>query len=313
MRKLILFLIFLLLNSCESSLFAGADVSGYLDSSAENSKFDFISGIDIDKEGNLYIADLGNNVIRKITPEGKVSTFAGTGKKGNKVGKKEDAEFNFPTDIEFDNEENLYIADELNNKVKKISKDGIVSEINFPEKDKLYHPRQIFFSNENKFYIFFEGGFYEILPDLKLENMPITIPYISKISLNKKTNEFYFISSENVTGIYFILKLTKRDINGEIQEITEKYKKSPYPDSELYSIAFDNEGSMYISYSNGCISKTSKDGKFIRNYSTAHFQILFSSNPIRIGKDNTQRMVIDNKRKILYYANLTSIYKINIK
>src|SRR5438270_362125 len=102
--KLIILLISFttILSSCESSLFAGADVRGYFNSTPENSMFGYVDGMDIDKEGNLYLADTENNVIRKVTPDGFVSTFAGTGKQGDKLGKKEEAEFNNPFGLKFD-------------------------------------------------------------------------------------------------------------------------------------------------------------------------------------------------------------------
>lgn len=316
MKKLLIFFIIAVLSGCDSSLFVGADVSGYLDSNAENSKFGFIDGMDIDKEGNLYVADSINNVIRKITPEGKVSTFAGTGKKGDTLGKKEDAEFNLLSDIKFDNYDNLYIAESYSSKIKKLAKDGIVSILDFPEKDKIgkHLPIIMLFGNNNEFYINFEGLFYEVSQDLKLKEISINIPYCSLVSVNKLTNELYFISGSlseggNLTPVTY---LYVRKNNGEIEEITQKYKKHPYPDLDPVGINFDSEGNIYISYEKGYISKTSKEGKFIKNYSTSYFQILFSSNSIRMGNEAAYRMVIDNKRKILYYSDKFSIYKINI-
>ncbi|MFN8671213.1 MAG: hypothetical protein U0457_03910 [Candidatus Sericytochromatia bacterium] len=95
MRKIKLISLFLItgLFSCDVKLVAGNDKFGYINSTPEDSSFNQIGGMDIDSKGNLFISDTKNNVIRKIDLDGKVSTYAGTGKAGFKDGKKEEAEF----------------------------------------------------------------------------------------------------------------------------------------------------------------------------------------------------------------------------
>lgn len=72
-----LFLIGLTSNAQTVSLFAGSGY-GYLDGSALYAKFSSPSGMVMDSSGNMYICDSNNNRIRKITPDGIVSTFAGS-------------------------------------------------------------------------------------------------------------------------------------------------------------------------------------------------------------------------------------------
>jgi sugar lactone lactonase YvrE len=73
-------------------------------------------GITIDKTGNLYVSDVGNNSVRKITPAGVVTTIAGA-----------QAGFNSPTGIAVDADGNIYVSDSLNNVIKKITAAGAVS------------------------------------------------------------------------------------------------------------------------------------------------------------------------------------------
>ncbi len=88
-------------------------------------EFYFVKGIAIDKQGNLFVADL--NRIRKITPEGIVSTFAGSGMKGYVHGKWETIGFSQIEDLVMDARENIYISE--GNRIHKITCDGIINTI----------------------------------------------------------------------------------------------------------------------------------------------------------------------------------------
>ena len=74
----------------------------------------------IDTADNLFVADYGNNKIRKITPDGTVSTFAGTGIAGSADGTALTAEFYGVTGTCVDNLGNVFVADYHNNKIRKI-------------------------------------------------------------------------------------------------------------------------------------------------------------------------------------------------
>ncbi|HEY0245693.1 MAG TPA: hypothetical protein VGC01_09030, partial [Mucilaginibacter sp.] len=86
--------------------------------------------IAFDAQGNAYVADLGNNVIRKITPAGVVSTFAGNGKVGYADGSTPSIiEFNSPQGVAVDGSGNVYVADRGNNLIRKITQAGVVSTV----------------------------------------------------------------------------------------------------------------------------------------------------------------------------------------
>lgn len=114
--------------STDVSVFAGTDIPGYLNGSALTARFQSDEGAVIaDRSGNIYIGDTFNNIIRKISSDGQVSTLAGTGVEGLRNGNADSAQFRFPVGIVFDKQANIYVADEGNFCIRKISADGLVS------------------------------------------------------------------------------------------------------------------------------------------------------------------------------------------
>jgi serine/threonine-protein kinase len=92
-------------------------------------RFDNPAGIAVDPSGYVYVADCGNDLIRKICPDGKVQNIAGNGKKGAKDSTGLNASFYLPGGIALDSVGNIYVADTYNNKIRKISPAGIVTTL----------------------------------------------------------------------------------------------------------------------------------------------------------------------------------------
>jgi len=87
------------------------------------------------------VADANNNVIRKITPAGVVSTFAGSGTAGFVNGTGTAASFNFPGGVTIDASGNLYVSDTFNGAIRKITPAGVVST--FASGGLIANPEQI--------------------------------------------------------------------------------------------------------------------------------------------------------------------------
>ncbi|MBL1083542.1 RICIN domain-containing protein [Streptomyces actinomycinicus] len=89
------------------------------------------SGVAVDSTGALYVADYGNHRVRKITPDGKISTVAGTGAAalGGDGGPATAAQLMNPSGVAVDSTGTLYIADYGNHRVRKITPDGKISTV----------------------------------------------------------------------------------------------------------------------------------------------------------------------------------------
>jgi streptogramin lyase len=86
-------------------------------------------GVAVDGAGNVYVADAGNNMIRKINQAGVVTTVAGSGARGANNATGAAASFNTPSGLAVDANGNIYVADESNNLVRKISALGAVTTL----------------------------------------------------------------------------------------------------------------------------------------------------------------------------------------
>ncbi len=108
---------------------AGSGIIGDSDGVGLNATFNEPWGVCVGNDGNIYVADTRNNLIRKITPEGEVTTIAGTGNFGSTNGAAMNATFGNPTGLEMDDDGNLYIADHLTHVIRKITPAGFVSTV----------------------------------------------------------------------------------------------------------------------------------------------------------------------------------------
>lgn len=113
-----------------STLAGSAGVFGSTDATGNAARFNFPIGLAVDGSGNVYVADSRNSVIRKITPAGVVTTFAGAaGQFGAIDGAAGSARFFLPCGVAVDSSGNVYVADTGNHLIRKITPDGVVSTV----------------------------------------------------------------------------------------------------------------------------------------------------------------------------------------
>ena len=108
---------------------AGTGVAGYKNGDKTVAQFNSPAGLTIDAEGNLYVADTLNHVIRKVTPDGQVSTVAGAANEqgGYVDGSTMTARFNEPSDVALDEAGYLYVSDSGNQLIRRVADNNVTT------------------------------------------------------------------------------------------------------------------------------------------------------------------------------------------
>ena len=106
----------------KEEVFAGGATAGHRDGNVDEALFYNPCGIWQDSDDNIYVADMMNHCIRRITPENQVETILGVpGTSGWKDGNKEEALFNRPRGLCIDQNDDIYVCDYFNGRIRKLS------------------------------------------------------------------------------------------------------------------------------------------------------------------------------------------------
>jgi type IX secretion system substrate protein/NHL repeat-containing protein len=108
---------------------AGSGTAGFADGTGTAAQFNIPAGVAVDGAGTVYVADLLNHRIRKITSAGEVTTLAGSGTAGFADGSGTTAQFDQPTDVAVDASGTVYVADLYNHRIRKITVGGEVTTL----------------------------------------------------------------------------------------------------------------------------------------------------------------------------------------
>ena len=261
---------------------AGSGKPGFANGKGADAAFNFSgqnwyrsAGIVVDNQLNVYVADPGNHCIRKIDPEGNVSTLAGNpALAGYTDGKGTAANFSIPYDLAIDNSGNLYCVDPGNWDIRMISPDGQAKTLGFASQE----PWSIAFDNSsNK--IFYSscnspGNIYQI--DLQGNSKQIIagLNYPAGIKFDKAGN--LFVSAH---GDQLIRKFNAGTWQGSI--VAGQQDKAGYVNGAASSaqfaypwgIALDSNDNIYVAGNGTGGGSTSNPDQSIRFIQANTYQV----------------------------------------
>jgi gliding motility-associated-like protein len=142
--------------------FAGSPTGmpGFVDGVGTAALFNNSQDMALDAANNLYVADASNNAIRKISPAGVVTTFAGshTGVAGFADGQDTSARFNYPDGLAFDSLGNLFVSDYYNSAIRKITPGGLVTTF-YQNTAELFDPQALTFDSAGNLIFALQYGY----------------------------------------------------------------------------------------------------------------------------------------------------------
>lgn len=139
------------------STVAGTGVAGFGDGARAQAQFNGPIGVAVDVHGNVYVADTYNDRIRKIDPQGQVSTLAGGDRPGNLDGMGTAARFDTPTALAVDAQGIVWVADTRNNAIRRVAPDGTVTTPYYAGQDEavraLHRPMSLALTHDGLLYV----------------------------------------------------------------------------------------------------------------------------------------------------------------
>ncbi len=117
------------LGSRQVTTLAGNGTAGFSNGAGDKAQFNQPYNVKADANGRLYVPDQNNHAIRRVDPDGTVSTVAGNGQSGFADGKPSDARFNNPTGLGVAADGTIYVADRNNHRIRAISPAGEITTI----------------------------------------------------------------------------------------------------------------------------------------------------------------------------------------
>lgn len=266
------------------STLAGSSAFGFSNGTGTGASFANPQGVVTDAAGNVYVADGFNNVIRKITPAGVVSTYAGDGNAGLTNGAAATAEFYAPQGLAIDAQGNIFVADIGNNVIREITTGGVVST----------------YAGRSGFY----GYINESNPLLAQFNDP------QGLCVDAGANVYVADRGNNL--------IRKISAAGKVTRLAGYYGVGPglYNTSTdsiaLFntptSVAVDSKGNVYVADSkNYCIRKISSSG--VSTLLGGSVQTTLIGTPVYVTVDAKDNLyIVDNGGRIIEFTTSNVVY-----
>lgn len=292
---------------------AGSTSEGYADGIGKNARFFVPVGMVLDKYSNLFVADRGNNRIRKMTPDGLVSTIAGTGKFDYLNGTGATAQFRVPNDITLTQNPYGNILVTQFEHIRIISSDasqvktfvGSFENVGYADgwgTEAKFNWSNSLVSTKNDIYYVsdFHNNCIRKIDGFGQVTTFAQVPYPTSMTIDS-VNNLFVISGSNFENIY---KITP---NGEVSFYAGN--SSGLNLKNMAGITVDSEGNLFVT-TNFCIKKIAKDKQISIFAGKENLNNQFADRGISNALfGNLKRIIIDNNGNF-YVTDLNCIRKI---
>jgi len=242
-------------------------------------------GVAVDSSGNIYIADSDNNVVRKVDPDGNISTFAGNGTEGSggDGGPAASAQLGHPTGLAIDSKGNLYIANVYNAMVRKVDPDGNISTVFKGGVSGTFAAGVAVDSNDNLYIAWADGGYIVKIDTDGVQSVFAGIPGTKYYTgdggpaTEARLNEPHAVAVDSAGNVYiadtYNHRIRKVDLDGNISTVAGNGVKTKDKASEgiggpatsasiseVRGLAIDSKGNLYMADFWGSIKYLNLDG-----------------------------------------------------
>jgi len=253
--------------------FAGSGQAAFADGSGAEASFNFgrRSGLDIDGEGNLYIADSDNFRVRKISPDGEVTTLAGSAY-GYLEGKGSEAQFFMPFDIAVDNSGDLYVTDPAAWTVRKITPDGTTSLVVWGEAWGIGLDKRngnLYYTNNGN-----PGSIFRITPDQNVEEIITGLGNPADVAVDREGD--LYVTLAGTSEVKKFKAETWEVMNTAGQAGNPGLVNGPAAQAKFdapWGIAFDPQGNLLIAGNGSADGSATNTNQCIRRINTADWVV----------------------------------------
>ncbi|RFZ90146.1 hypothetical protein D0C36_23180 [Mucilaginibacter conchicola] len=252
-----------------TTVLAGNGIRGMQNGKGPATSFGNIVGLAVNSAGEVFVADQPNNLIRKISPDGEVSTFAGDGVRRIKDGKGITASFSYPSAIAIDKHDNLFVVDAAGNLIRKITPTGDVSTFAGSETEGYTNGNgsAAQFKDIDGIAVDISGNVFVVDQYRRIIRKITPAGDVSNyLNINAYVNYPALIATDNANKFYMCFVLNT-DFGGDTiyQFNNQALEKTDSPgatfEDYMSGVAIDNKNNMYILNSKNQILKINTNGE----------------------------------------------------
>ncbi|MEJ7931757.1 hypothetical protein WG922_17420 [Ramlibacter sp. AN1015] len=243
------------------TVIAGSRVPGSSDGDGLTASFRGPFGVAVDGAGNVYVADTGNHLIRRISPDGSVRTLAGTGLAMARDGTGTSAGFSQPEGIAVDGSGNVYVSDTGNNQIRKVTPAGVVTTLagNFAVRGSADGSGiSASFSNPKGLAVDASGNVYvadtnnqsirKITPLGVVTTLATGLGDVANVAVDNRTGHFYVsLMRGSLLRLAFPGPMTTAVGAPDIVRQLPVFNSAWQTASKPFGIAVDGNGRLYVS------------------------------------------------------------------